>query len=95
MRKFINIIALALLFASCSLKAKDAETTINVIPYPQSVKVEKGFFKGAGANVNCDQAIDPQSQTVIKEFADKITFVSGRICSFATSVGLEKSASSV
>ena len=95
MRKIINIIALALLFASCSLKAKDAETTINVIPYPQSVKVEKGFFKGAGANVNCDQAIDPQSQTVIKEFADKISFVSGRICSFATSVGLEKSASSV
>ena len=70
MRKFINIIALALLFASCSLKAKDAETTINVIPYPQSVEVGKGRFKGAGANFNCDQAIDAKSQEIIKEFAD-------------------------
>ena len=87
MKKVINIIALALLFASCSMKAKESETTINVIPYPQSVEVGKGTFKGAGANFNCDQAIDAKSQEIIKEFADKITFVSGRICSYATPVG--------
>lgn len=90
MKKVINIIALALLFASCSMKAKESETTINVIPYPQSVEVGKGTFKGAGANFNCDQAIDAKSQEIIKEFADKITFVSGRICSYATPVGLDK-----
>lgn len=88
MKKVINIIALALLFVSCSMKAKESETTINVIPYPQSVEVGKGTFKGAGANFNCDQAIDAKSQEIIKEFADKITFVSGRICSYATPVGL-------
>lgn len=90
MKKVINIIALALLFASCSMKAKESETTINVIPYPQSVEVGKGTFKGAGANFNCDQAIDAKSQEIIKEFADKITFVSGRICSYATPMGLDK-----
>lgn len=90
MKKVINIIALALLFVSCSMKAKESETTINVIPYPQSVEVGKGTFKGAGANFNCDQAIDAKSQEIIKEFADKITFVSGRICSYATPVGLDK-----
>lgn len=90
MKKIVNIIAVALLFASCSLKAKDAETTINVIPYPQSVEVGKGTFKGAGANFNCDQAIDAKSQELIKEFADRITLVSGRICSYAAPVGLTK-----
>lgn len=88
MKKVINIIALALLFVSCSMKAKESETTINVIPYPQSVEVGKGTFKGAGANFNCDQAVDAKSQVIIKELADKITYVSGRICSYATPVGL-------
>ena len=95
MKKIINVIALALLFASCSMKAKEAETAINVIPYPQSVEVGKGSFKGAGANFNCDQAIDGKSQAIIKEFADKITFVSGRICSYATPVGLSKDSDKV
>lgn len=95
MKKVINIIALALLFVSCSMKAKESETTINVIPYPQSVEVGKGTFKGAGANFNCDQAIDAKSQEIIKEFADKITFVSGRICSYATPVGLAKNCAKV
>lgn len=95
MKKVINIIALALLFASCSMKAKESETTISVIPYPQSVEVGKGTFKGAGANFNCDQAIDAKSQVIIKEFADKITFVSGRICSYATPVGLAKDCAKV
>lgn len=95
MKKVINIIALALLFASCSMKAKESETTINVIPYPQGVEVGKGTFKGAGANFNCDQAIDAKSQEIIKEFADKITFVSGRICSYATPVGLAKDCAKV
>lgn len=88
MKKVINIIALALLFVSCSMKAKESETTINVIPYPQGVEVGKGTFKGAGANFNCDQAVDAKSQVIIKELADKITYVSGRICSYATPVGL-------
>lgn len=95
MKKVINIIALALLFVSCSMKAKESETTINVIPYPQSVEVGKGTFKGAGANFNCDQAIDAKSQEIIKELADKITYVSGRICSYATPVGLAKDCAKV
>lgn len=95
MKKVINIIALALLFVSCSMKAKESETTINVIPYPQGVEVGKGTFKGAGANFNCDQAVDAKSQVIIKELADKITYVSGRICSYATPVGLAKDCAKV
>lgn len=93
MKKVISIIALALLFASSSARTKEVATTVNVIPYPQSVEVEKGAFKGAGANFNCDPAIDAKSQEIIKEFAGRLSLVSGRISSYATPVGLEKDCS--
>jgi len=95
MRKIIYIIALALLLVPCALNAKEAETMINVIPYPQSVEIGKGTFKGAGANFNCDQAVDVKSQAVIKELADRMTLVCGRISSFATPVGLGGNCSNV
>ena len=88
MKRIFNLIVFALLLMPCSMKAKEAETSINVIPYPQSVEVVKGTFKGAGANFNCDQSVDPKSQALIKELADRMTFVSGRISSYATPVGL-------
>ena len=89
MKRIFNLIAFALLLMPCSMKAKEVETSINVIPYPQSVEVVKGTFKGAGANFNCDQSVDPKSQALIKELADRMTFVSGRISSYATPVGLK------
>ena len=90
MKKIIFILSAMLLFAPFHTKAKEAETVINVIPYPQSVEIGKGTFKGAGANFNCDQSIDAKSQTLIKELADKMTFISGRISSYATPLGLGK-----
>ena len=95
MKRILSVIAIALFALPCSLAAKKTETVINVIPYPQSVEIGKGSFKGAGANFNCDQAIDPESQELIKELADRITLVSGRICSYATPVGLGKDCSKV
>ena len=91
MKKIFLSIAIFSLFLPLSLNAKNEEVTINVIPYPQSVTIGKGTFKSAGANFNCDQAISKESQRVIKELADKITLISGRICSFATPVGLSSS----
>ena len=95
MKRILSVIAIALFALPCSLAAKKTETVINVIPYPQSVEIGKGSFKGAGANFNCDQAIDPESQELIKELADRITLVSGRVCSYATPVGLGKDCSKV
>ncbi len=92
MKKILCVIAMAILAIPCSLAANKTETVINVIPYPQSVEVGKGSFKGAGANFNCDQSIEGRTQEIIKELADRITLVSGRICSYATPVGLAKSA---
>jgi len=76
-----------------TLCAKKAEVVINVVPYPQSVEIGKGFFKGAGANFNCDQAIDEESVRIIRGLAERMTFVSGRTNSFASPIGLAKVAS--
>ena len=73
-----------------TLAAKKTETVINVIPYPQSVEIGKGSFKGAGANFNCDQSIDSRSVAIIREFAEAMTYVSGRTNSFASPLGLNK-----
>ncbi len=90
MRQFFRLIVLACLLVPATLAAKKTETVINVIPYPQSVEIGKGTFKAAGANFNCDQAIDAKSLNLIREFASRMTFVCGRTNSFATPVGLQK-----
>ena len=86
--------AIALALSPSMMSAKKASAVINVIPYPQSVEIGKGTFKGAGANFNCDQAIDAESIKLIRDFADKLTFVSGRTNSFASPIGLAKAAES-
>ena len=94
MRHFPLALAIALALIPSAVSAKKTETVINVIPYPQSVEIGKGAFKGAGANFNCDQAIDAESARLIRGFADRITYVSGRTNSFATPVGLANAVSS-
>ena len=91
MKRIISIFALACALLPSAV-AKKAETVINVIPYPQSVEIGKGTFKGAGANFNCDQAIDSKSIELIRNFAGKITYITGRTNSFASPVGLAKAA---
>ena len=88
----MRLLACVLTLIPMVMCAKKTETVINVVPYPQSVEIGKGAFKGAGANFNCDQAIDAESTRLIRDFADRITFVSGRTNSFASPVGLSKAA---
>ena len=88
----MRLLACVLTLIPLVMCAKKTETVINVVPYPQSVEIGKGAFKGAGANFNCDQAIDAESARLIRDFADRITFVSGRTNSFASPVGLSKAA---
>ena len=90
MKKITRLISIALILIPTAMTAKKAETVINVIPYPQSVEIGKGTFKGYGADFNCDQSIDTKSISLIRDFADKLTFVTGRTNSFASPVGLQK-----
>jgi len=87
MHRVTKIIITALLLVPCMAFAKKAEVKVNVIPYPQTVLVDKGQFKAAGANFNCDPAVDAKTQTLIRTFADRITFICGRTNSFASTIG--------
>ncbi len=75
-----------------SLQAKEKSAPINVIPYPQSVEIQKGAFKAKGAPFNCDPSVDAASQRAIRGFAIQLSKISGKTSSFATPIGIEKNA---
>ncbi|MBR1576257.1 MAG: beta-N-acetylhexosaminidase [Bacteroidales bacterium] len=54
--------------------------------------MQKGAFKARGAQFNCDPAVDVASQTAIRAFAIQLSKISGKTSSFATPIGIEKSA---
>lgn len=68
------------------------ETGVKVIPYPSSVEIGKGQFKGAGALFSCENSIDGQSITAIRSFAERIALISGRSSSVAVPAGNLKKA---
>ena len=85
--------ACATLLIAASLYAKESQP-IHVIPYPQSVTLQKGAFKARGAQFNCDPALDAATQRAIRSFAIQLSKISGKTSSFATPIGLEKTAQS-
>lgn len=92
MKSFFRALAILSLLIPSAAMAKTEEVKISVIPQPQSVTIGKGSFKAAGAQFNCDPAIDAGTQAIIRELADKITYISGKICSYAAPVGMAANA---
>ena len=73
--KRISIILSALaVLVSCSTKEVH---TINVIPYPNEVKIMNGTFSAAGAMFHIDPATDQLTQNLIGSFAAQLGYVSG------------------
>ncbi len=95
MRQIIKVLAILLLLAPSVLSAKKTETRIDVIPYPMSLQVDKGTFTAAGAMFSCDPSIDSKSQKMLKEFAARISFITGKTSSFASPVGMAKAAENI
>ena len=77
-----------LLFCTLSFAKTSA---LNIIPYPQSVKVLPGSFKAKGAGVNCDPALGQKGVKAVEEFADRLYLVTGKASSFATPSALKES----
>ena len=69
-----------------------SEVELNIIPQPQSVEIQKGSFKVKSAVVNCDSALDLQSQDVARKFANQLSLVIGKVSSFTVPVGLSAAA---
>ncbi len=87
-RIFTACMALCVAFG---LNAKEV-TSVNVIPYPQSVEMQKGAFKARGAQFNCDPSVDAASQRAIRGFAIQLSKICGKTSSFATPIGIANTA---
>ena len=87
MRLNTTLTFLAALLLSFSAAAKE-DIALNIIPYPNTVEVQKGLFKASGAIVNCDPSFDSRSQTAVHKFANQLSLVSGKVSSFATPAGV-------
>jgi len=57
---------------------------INVIPYPQSVEMRLGSFKIPGASLYA-QGLDKNSTELVRDFADRLSTVTGKTSDFADS----------
>ena len=64
------------LLASCAEQTRQSNV-LDVVPYPNDVKVGEGVFDAQGAAVTYGSSLDEASVNVIKAFAGKLSAVSG------------------
>ena len=82
------LLAVALLTTLNCQASRQAEPQI--VPAPQSMEMTKGTLRVKGININCDLSMDEQSQHAVRQFADRLSLVSGRTSSVASPLGLSK-----
>ena len=86
MKRFLLIVALL-----CSICAWGAKPTApSIVPAPAKLEMTKGTFNMKGVVVNCDPAIDHQALKAIRQLADRLTLVSGKLTEVASPVGLPR-----
>lgn len=85
------ILSFAVLLASVTAEAVNGDLG-GISPKPQSIEVLKGSFKAVGSPMNCDSSLDDECLTAIRSFANRLSLTSGKVSSFATSVGLASAA---
>lgn len=68
------------------------EPSLNIIPQPQKVEMQKGEFKVIGAPVRFDPRLDTISSKAIARFAADLSLVSGKTSTVSSPVGIVESA---
>ena len=86
------LLALCLMLPLTVQAAKVAEPQI--VPAPQKLEKAKGTLRLKGININCDPAMDAQSLKAVRQFADRLSLVSGKTSSVASPVGLPRTVES-
>lgn len=86
MKRFLLIVAM--LGSICAWGAKP--TAPSIVPAPAKLEMTKGTFNMKGVVVNCDPAIDHQALKAIRQLADRLTLVSGKLTEVASPVGLPR-----
>ena len=75
MKRISIILSVLAALTSCGTKQVN---NINVIPYPEEVKVMNGTFNAAGADFHIDAEADQLTQELIKAFAAQLELASGQ-----------------
>ncbi len=65
-----------------------------IVPAPQKIEMAKGSFKVKGVSINCDPTFDAATLKLVRQFADKLSLVSGRMSDVASPIGLVKAVES-
>ncbi len=60
----------------------------DIVPAPLKLEMTKGSFKLKGVSINCDPSLDAASVKAVRQFADRLSLVSGKTSSVASPVGL-------
>ena len=82
MKKTLILTAIAATMISCGTPEVK---TISVVPYPNEVDIKDGSFAVAGAEFHFDGDFDEPSQSIIKNFAEQLSKVTG--CQSSVSEG--------
>ena len=64
-------------FAAIVTKVDQPDGVMNVVPYPNDVKMGEGFFNVKGAVVSYDAAMDAATVNIVNAFAQQISKVTG------------------
>ncbi|MBO4765623.1 MAG: beta-N-acetylhexosaminidase [Bacteroidales bacterium] len=86
MKRFI--LSLAILAPVLAWASKPAVPEI--VPMPQKIEMAKGSFKVKGVSINCDPSVDAATLKAVRQFADRLSLVSGKMSDVASPIGLAK-----
>ena len=86
------LMLIALLSPLCAGAAK--VTPPDIVPVPQKLEMTKGTFKLKGVSINCDPALEARTVKAVRQFADRLSLVSGKTSSVASPVGLTRTVES-
>ncbi|MBP5381980.1 MAG: hypothetical protein J6Y45_01375, partial [Bacteroidales bacterium] len=83
------LVFLSLFLSSACLTAKTVAP--DIMPAPRSLEMAKGNFKMKGVSINCDPSLEARTLKAVRQFADRLTLVSGKTVSVASPIGLQNS----
>lgn len=68
-------------------------TVPDIVPAPREITMARGRLRIKGININADTALDTMSLKAVRQFADRLSLVSGKTSSVATPIGLARTVS--
>ena len=73
MKRILILTIVLSALASCTQAEK-----INVVPFPNDVQLNDGYFKAAGTDIYYVDGVDESSVNLISQFAEQLSYVSGK-----------------